>query len=46
MRLQGKLVATFFIGQEVLQGILVIDNVSNMTHIVGGMLGGLFGNKL
>ena len=40
------LVAIFFIGQEVFQGILVIDNVSNMAHIIGGMLGGLFGYSI
>lgn len=40
------LVAVFFIGQEVVQGLLVIDDISNMAHIVGGILGGLLGYKL
>lgn len=33
------LVAVFFIGQQVYEGITVQDNISNMTHIVGGILG-------
>ena len=37
------LVAVFFIGQEVVNGIFVQDNVSNMAHIVGGIIGGLLG---
>lgn len=40
------LVAVFFIGQEIIQGILVIDNISNMAHIVGGILGGVLGYNL
>ncbi len=37
------LVAIIFIGQEVWQGILVNDNISNMAHIVGGVVGGFIG---
>lgn len=37
------LVAVFFIGQQVIQGITVDDNVSNMAHIVGGIIGGIVG---
>ncbi|MBP3610004.1 MAG: rhomboid family intramembrane serine protease [Lachnospiraceae bacterium] len=40
------LVAVFFIGQQVIQGIMVIDNISNMAHIVGGIVGGLTGYVL
>lgn len=40
------LVAVFFIGQQILQGLLVADNVSNMAHIVGGVVGGLLGYVL
>ena len=40
------LVAVFFIGQQVIQGIFVTDNVSNMAHIVGGVLGGLLGYSM
>ena len=34
------LVAVFFIGQQIIQGITLDDNVSNMAHIVGGIVGG------
>ena len=34
------LVALIYIGQQVWDGITVRDNVSNLTHIVGGLVGG------
>lgn len=37
------LVAVFFIGQQIVEGITVRDNISNMAHIVGGIIGGLLG---
>lgn len=37
------LVAVFFIGQQVIQGLFIMDNVSNMSHIAGGILGGFLG---
>ena len=37
------LVAVFFIGQQILEGIFVRDNVSNLSHIVGGIVGGFLG---
>ena len=37
------LVAVFFIGQQILEGIFVRDNISNISHIVGGIIGGLLG---
>ena len=40
------LVAVFFIGQQVIEEITVRDNVSNMSHIVGGIVGGLAGYGL
>lgn len=40
------LVAIFFIGQQIVEGITVQDNVSNMAHIVGGVIGGLIGYEL
>ncbi len=40
------LVAVFFIGQQIIQGITLDDNVSNMAHIVGGIVGGLCGYVL
>lgn len=40
------LVAVFFIGQQVIEGITVRDNISNLSHIVGGIVGGLLGYGL
>lgn len=40
------LVAVFFIGQQIYDGITVRDNISNMAHIVGGIIGGLLGYEL
>ena len=40
------LVAVFFIGQQIWDGITVQDNISNMAHIVGGMIGGALGYVL
>ena len=37
------LVAVFFIGQQVIEGIFVRDNISNLSHIVGGIVGGFLG---
>lgn len=37
------LVAVIFIGQQVYEGIAVQDNISNMAHIVGGIVGGIVG---
>ncbi len=37
------LVAVFFIGQQILESIFVRDNISNLSHIVGGVVGGSFG---
>lgn len=37
------LVAVIFIGQQVYDGITVQDNISNMAHIVGGIVGGITG---
>lgn len=33
------LVAVIYIGQQVYEGIFVKDNVANLTHILGGMVG-------
>ncbi|MCD8097822.1 MAG: rhomboid family intramembrane serine protease [Lachnospiraceae bacterium] len=40
------LVAVFFIGQQVYEGITVQDNISNMAHIVGGIVGSFLGYHL
>ena len=37
------LVAVMFIGQQVYEGIAVQDNISNMAHIVGGIVGAVIG---
>ena len=37
------LVAIFFIGQQIIDGITVRDNISNFAHIVGGIVGGILG---
>ena len=37
------LVAVIFIGQQVYEGIAVQDNISNMAHIVGGIVGAVIG---
>ena len=37
------LVAALFLGQEIIQGIFVQDNVSNLSHIIGGLVGALLG---
>lgn len=40
------LVTVFFIGQQIWDGITVQDNISNMAHIVGGVIGGILGYGL
>lgn len=35
------LVATIFIGQQVYEGIAVQNNISNIAHIVGGIVGAI-----
>ena len=40
------LVAIIFIGQQVYEGIAVQDNISNMAHIVGGIVGAVVGYNL
>ena len=40
------LVAVLFLGQQVVQGITETDNVSNMAHIVGGILGAMLGYSM
>lgn len=37
------LVAVMYIGQQVYQGIFVQDNISQLTHIVGGVVGSVLG---
>ena len=39
----SPLVAVIFLGQQVYEGIAVQNNISNMAHIVGGIVGATFG---
>ena len=40
------LVVLIFIGQQVYEGIFVRDNVSNLTHILGGLAGAVLGYRM
>ena len=40
------LVATIYIGQQVYEGVFVQDNISNMAHIVGGLIGSIMGYSM
>ncbi len=40
------LVAVIFIGQQVMEGLFLKDNISNLSHILGGIVGAFFGYKL
>ena len=46
---QGKLpitvplVAVLYIGNEILQGLFTVSNISRISHIVGGLCGAIFG---
>lgn len=37
------IVAVLYIGQEVVNGLFISDNVSQLGHIIGGVCGGVFG---
>ncbi len=37
------LVAVVFLGQQIFEGLFVQDNVSNLSHIIGGLVGATFG---
>lgn len=40
------LVAVIYIGQQVYEGITVSDDISNMAHIIGGLVGAVIGYQL
>ena len=40
------LVAVIFIGQQIYEGIFLQDNVSNLSHILGGIIGATVGYNL
>lgn len=33
------LVAVIFLGQQILEGVFIRDNVSNLSHVIGGVIG-------
>lgn len=37
------LVAFLYIGREIMNGIMVTDNISNLSHILGGVIGSMVG---
>ena len=37
------LVAALYLGQQIYEGVVVADNVSNLTHILGGLVGAVLG---
>ena len=37
------LIAVIFIGQQIYDGIFVKDNISQLSHILGGIVGGVIG---
>ncbi len=39
-------VAALFLGQQVVQGIFMSDNISNLSHIIGGLVGAASGFAL
>lgn len=40
------LVTVVFIGQQIYEAVAVANNVSNISHIIGGMIGALLGYNL
>ncbi len=40
------LVAVIYIGQQIFEGLFVNDNISNLTHIIGGLVGAALGYAL
>ncbi len=39
------LVSVIFIGQQVIDGLFIRDNISNMAHILGGLIGAAIGYR-
>ena len=37
------LVAIIYIGQQIYEGLFIQDNISNLTHILGGLVGAVLG---
>ena len=40
------LVAVIFLGQQVYEGVFLQDNISNLSHVMGGIIGSVVGYKL
>ncbi len=40
------LVIVIFIGREIMDGLLTKDNISQLTHIIGGLCGAIFGMSM
>ncbi|MCR4990207.1 MAG: rhomboid family intramembrane serine protease [Lachnospiraceae bacterium] len=40
------LVAVIFLGQQICEGLFVKDNVSNLSHVLGGVIGAIAGYQL
>ena len=40
------LVAVIFLGQQVYEGVFLQDNISNLSHVVGGIIGSVVGYRL
>lgn len=40
------LVAAIYLGQQVYDGVVLDDNISNMAHVVGGIVGEILGFSL
>ena len=40
------LVAFIYIGQQIYEGLFIQDNISNMAHILGGVVGAVAGYTL
>ena len=40
------LVAIIYIGQQIVQGLTLNDNISNLGHIIGGLVGAVVGYAL
>lgn len=40
------LVAVVFLGQQVYEGVFLKDNISNLSHVVGGIIGSVVGYRL
>ena len=40
------IVVILFIGKEIIDGLFTADNISHLSHIIGGFLGGVIGNGI